>query len=176
MEEKLKEKTGRTLKQWKTVLQREGLTAHGPIMTYLKSECGVTHGYANFISLKFRQSDAASFDADSLVVQQYERKPELKPIYDKLEKLLRSLGKDVVVVPKKANVSFRRKRQFALVQPSTKTRLDLGLKFDDRDCDQRLGDSGPFGSMCTHRVMITSLDQVDGDLKRYLQEAYDEAG
>ncbi len=33
----------------------------------------------------------------------------------------------VEVVPKKANVSYRRKKQFALLTPATKTRFEIGL-------------------------------------------------
>jgi hypothetical protein len=29
--------------------------------------------------------------------------------------------------------------------------------------------------MCTHRVQITSSDQIDGELKAWLSEAYDKS-
>lgn len=87
-----------------------------------------------------------------------------------------SLGADVEIAPKKASVSFRRKRQFALVQPSTKTRLDLGLKFNDRPHGKRLEASGPFGSMCSHRVQLKDFAQVDAELLAWVKDAYNEAG
>ncbi len=84
-------------------------------------------------------------------------------------------GKDVEVAPKKASVSFRVNRQFALVQPSTKTRIDLGLKFNDRPVEGRLEASGPFGTMCTHRVQIADTSQVDAELIALIKAAYEEA-
>ncbi len=176
MEENLKDKTGRDLIEWKAVLAKQGFEKHGEMLKFLKSEHGVSHGYANFIALKFREADAASSNAGDLVAAQYEKKADLLPIYEKLQRLVTSFGDEVEVAPKKAAVSFRRRRQFALVQPTTKTRIDLGLKFNDRAHEGRLDTSGPFGSMCTHRVQLTSPDDVDEEVAKYLRDAFDEAG
>ncbi|TNE64480.1 MAG: DUF4287 domain-containing protein [Alphaproteobacteria bacterium] len=176
MEENLKEKTGRTLPEWKALLAATGLEKHGDIMKLLKGEHGISHGFANFITLKFREADAASFSEDDLLASQYKGKEGLRPIYDALSAMITALGADIEVAPKKAAVSFRRKRQFALVQPSTKTRIDLGLKFNDRAPEGRLGPSGPFGTMCSHRVQLTDVTEVDAELQALLKAAYDEAG
>jgi predicted transport protein len=144
-------------------------------MTFLKSEHGITHGIANFITLKFREADAASSDADDLVANQYKGKESLKPIFDKLLMTITNLGSDVEVVAKKSAVSLRVKRQFALIQPSTKKRIDLGLKFNNTPHSERLETSGPFGTMCTHRVQLTELDQVDNELIKWIKEANEQA-
>lgn len=176
MEQNLTEKTGKSLDEWKVLLATKNFGKHGEIMTYLKSECGISHGYANLIALKFREADAGSSNADDLVAQQYKGKESLLPIYDALHHFISKLGADVDVAPKKAAVSFRRKRQFALVQPSTKTRIDLGLKFSARPHQGRLETSGPFGTMCTHRVQLTDFSQVDDELFAFIRDAYNEAG
>jgi hypothetical protein len=62
------------------------------------------------------------------------------------------------------------------VQPSTKTRIDLGLKFNNKPHVGRLETSGPFGAMCTHRVQLTELKQLDKQVLDWIKEAYDEAG
>ena len=72
-------------------------------------------------------------------------------------------------------MSIIRKRQFALIKPATKTRIDLGLKLKGKDTTDRLGNSGPFGSMCTHRVKIETVDQVDDELVAWLKEAYEKS-
>ncbi|MDP5030020.1 MAG: DUF4287 domain-containing protein [Paraglaciecola sp.] len=176
MEQGLLEKTGKTLQQWKTILAAQPVSKHGEIMAFLKGECGLTHGYANFIALKFRGADAASTNADELIAQQYQGKETLMPIYQKLHQYISQLADDVDVSAKKSAVSFRRKRQFALVQPSTKTRIDLGLKFNDRAISGRLEGSGPFGTMCSHRVQLTDITQVDSELFALIKAAYVEAG
>ncbi|WP_366142625.1 DUF5655 domain-containing protein [uncultured Aquimarina sp.] len=65
-----------------------------------------------------------------------------------------------------------RKKQFALIKPATKTRIDLGLKLKEKPTTERLQNSGPFGTMCTHRVQLKSIDQVDTELTEWLKEAY----
>ena len=84
-----------------------------------------------------------------------------------------ALGDDVTQTPKKAAVSFIRKHQFALVKPATKKRIDLGLKLKGVPEAGRLEGSGPFGSMCTHRLQITDASEVDDELKGWLKAAYD---
>ncbi len=175
MEQNLLEKTGKTLEQWKQELATLPYSKHGEFMNYLKKEKGISHGYANLITLKFREADAGSSDAEDLVAGQYHNKEALKPIYDALLKHINQFGDDIEIAPKKAAVSLRVKRQFALIQPSTKTRIDLGLKFDDKPHQGRLETSGPFGTMCTHRVQLTDVSQVDDELIAWLKEAYQQA-
>ena len=175
MEANLKDKTGKDLEEWKTILAGKSFEKHGEIMKYLKGEHGISHGFANFITLKFREADAASHAGGDLLTAQYQGKEALMPIYEKLKAAITALGDDVEVAAKKAAVSFRRKRQFALVQPTTKTRIDLGLKFNDRRHGGRLEPSGHFGSMCTHRVQLTSPDQVDDEILEAIRAAYLEA-
>ncbi|NCP64383.1 MAG: DUF4287 domain-containing protein [Paraglaciecola sp.] len=176
MEQNLPEKTGKSLDEWKKVLAAKQLSKHADIMAYLKGECGISHGYANLITLKYRAADAGSAQPDDLVNAQYQGKDNLKAIYHILHQWMLELGSDVGVAPKKSAVSFRRKRQFALVQPSTKTRIDLGLKFNDRAHSSRLDTSGPFGTMCTHRVQLTDVQQLDEELRGFIRDAYAEAG
>lgn len=177
MEQGLLEKTGKPLAEWIAFVRGSGLEKHGEMVAWLKSEHGFTHGYANFVSLKAREADAGSHDADDLVAAQYGKGKEgLKPIYDRLIAEISTFGDDIEVAPKKANVSLRRKKQFALIQPSTKTRIDLGLKLPGKDLTDRLENSGPFGTMCTHRVRLESGDDIDAEVLGWLREAYEGAG
>lgn len=109
---------------------------------------------------------------EDLIFKQYQGKETLYPICKALTKQLLTFGDDVLIVPKKTSVSIIRKRQFALIKPATKTRIDLGLKLNGKANTDRLGNSGPFGSMCTHRVRISSIEDVDQELTNWLLEAY----
>ena len=62
MEEGLLEKTGKTLADWKKTIAAKKLEKYGDIMKFLKTEQGLTHGFANFITFKFRATDAGSHD------------------------------------------------------------------------------------------------------------------
>ncbi|AXT61625.1 DUF4287 domain-containing protein [Aquimarina sp. AD10] len=166
------QKTGKTLEEWKKILKSKAFEKHGQAMTFLKKEHGVTHGFANtIIQLSKENTDTPS----DLVHKQYLGKENLKPIYEQLLVIVEKFGKDIKITPKKNSVSIIRKKQFALIKPATKTRIDLGLKLKDKPTTDRLENSGPFGAMCTHRVRITNIAEIDDELIHWLKEAYQKA-
>lgn len=176
METGLLEKTGKSLEEWVALLTKQDFEKHGQMVAWLKDEHGMTHGYANLVAHTARQSHAGVMEDDDLMTGQYAGKESLRPIHDRLVTLIQAFGGDVEFVPKKANVSVRRKTQFALIQPSTKTRMDLGLKIKGKDPAGRLENSGPFGTMCSHRVRLETVADVDADVVGWLREAYEGAG
>tara|TARA_R110002073_G_scaffold220418_1_gene380580 strand:+ start:67292 stop:67834 length:543 start_codon:yes stop_codon:yes gene_type:complete len=166
------DKTGKSLDQWKGILRNKAFKKHGEAMQFLKGEHGVTHGFANTIIHLSKEQDTSPED---LVTAQYKGKETLKPIYDKLLSVIDTIGNDITKTPKKGSVSIIRNKQFALIKPATKTRIDLGLKLKDIPTGDRLGNSGPFGTMCTHRIQLTSINEVDNELIGWLKEAYQKA-
>lgn len=175
MEKGLEEKTGQPLEHWIKVVEASKIEKHKAIIDFLKSEHGFTYGFANFVAMKARKADAGSHDAEDLLKNQYTDKEVLIPIYEKLIEEISSFGDDITRAPKKDSVSMIRKKQFALIKPATKTRIDLGLKLKGKPETDRLGSSGPFGSMCTHRVQLTDVNAVDQELINWLKEAYEAA-
>lgn len=171
MEQSLLEKTGKSLDHWINIVAASGKIKHGEILQFLKEQHGFGHGFANFVAHKYNKSDAGSADYD-LVDSQYKGKENLFPMYEKLLDAITALGDDITITPKKDSVSFIRKRQFALIKPATKTRVDLGLKLKDVALSGRLENSGPFGAMCTNRIQINSIDDIDGETVSWLSEAY----
>ncbi len=177
MESNIAEKTGKTVAQWIGVVKKSGLQKHGEIVTFLKADHGFTHGYANLVAHQAPQSSAAHPDDADLVTAQYAGpKAHLKPIYDKVIEAARKFGPDLEVAPKKTYVSLRRKKQFALVQPSTRTRVDLGINLKGKEPKGRLEASGSFNAMVSHRVRIESPREVDAEVGGWLKEAFDKAG
>ncbi|WP_394751125.1 DUF4287 domain-containing protein [Spongiimicrobium salis] len=166
------EKTGKSLEEWITLLKAQSFNKHSEAVNFLKKEHGVTHGFANTI---VHLSKDKQEDEEDLVTAQYKGKEALLPIYEKLIAVVDTFGEDVVKTPKKTSVSIIRKRQFALIKPATKTRIDLGLKLKDVPTAGRLGNSGPFGSMCTHRVQLTDVSDIDAELTQWLRDAYDKS-
>ena len=176
----LKEKTGKTMAQWLKVCKASKLEKHGQIVKHLKSEHGMTHGFANLVVSEFLSGAAtAAVKAtpktdNALVDTQYSKgKEDLRPIYDALVKMVEKFGKDIEISPKKAYVSLRRNKQFAIVQPSTKTRVDVGINLKGEPTTDRLEASGSFNSMVSHRVRISDKKEVNAELKKWLKKAYD---
>ena len=178
MIENMPTKTGKTLGAWLEVLAASSLKKHGEMMKLLKGEYSVSHGYANIICLIFRQENAPTpppTPAD-LVAQQYAGKESLIPIYDKLITYALALGEDIDVAPKKKNVSLRRKKQFALIQPTTRTRVDLGIQLKGSAPEGKLEDGKMWGGMCSHRIKLATPGDVDEEVQDWLGKAYDAAG
>ena len=166
------EKTGQSLDDWHVLLKTSGLAKHGELMKLLKGEHGVTHGFANTIVAIFNEKNAPTED---LVANQYAGKELLMPIYEALISIIEKFGDDVVITPKKTSVSIIRKKQFALIKPATKTRIDLGLKLKNTAVQGRLENSGPFGTMCTHRIQLENAADIDQDVIGWLLTAYEQS-
>ena len=177
MEANILAKTGQPVSDWVKLARDQKMDKHGQIVKYLKSEHSITHGYANFIAHETLQSAAGHQAEDDLVASQYAGdKSALKPIYDKLMQAVGKFGSDVEVAPKKTYVSLRRKKQFALIQPSKKTRLDVGINLKGKAPAGRLEASGSFNAMVSHRVKLESAADANAELIGWLKEAYQAAG
>lgn len=164
------EKTGKALAQWLNIVKSSGLEKHGEIVKMLKTEHGMTHGYANLVSQKARDTGE---EVDLVAAQYAGAKADLRPIYEALLTHVKSLGSDVEVAPKKSSVSLRRKKQFALITPATKTRIDLGFALKGEDPVGRLES---YNAMCSHRIRLETITDIDDEVKTWLQTAYDRAG
>ncbi len=166
----LPEKTGKTLDAWLKLVHAKRFEKHGEIVKFLKADHGVTHGFANLIAAKSRESGQ---DEDLVATQYGGAKADLRPIHDAVVKYAQSLGKDVEVAPKKTSVSLRRKKQFALVTPATKTRIDLGLALKGEPTTERLE---KYNAMCSHRVRLESIKDFDKQVKSWMKAAYERSG
>jgi predicted transport protein len=172
------ERTGKTFEQWVESARAEGPSTSKECYAWLKKQYGLPHLSAQIIADKACGQDrfAAYEDADALIDALYAGpRAGLRPIYEELVKLARKLGKDVVITPCKTYVGFRRKRQFALVKPTTRTRVDLGFTLTDVKPQGRLEAAGSTGSeRITHIIKIASPKEIDAEVKRWLREAYDQ--
>lgn len=172
----LKEKTGKTLDQWIKIAKATKLEKHGQIVAHLKSEHEIGHGYANLIAQRTLEPAGGAAGGDDLVEAQYAGgKATLRPIYESLCTAIGKFGGDVEFSPKKAYVSVRRSKQFAIIQPSTATRVDVGINLKGKPTTARLEASGSFNAMVSHRVRVESAGDVNKELIGWLEEAYEGA-
>ena len=175
MIENLPQKTGRSLEDWLEITRRSGLEKHGQIVKLLKSDHGMTHGFANLVAAKTLEKGSAP-SGDDLIDSQYAgAKQQLRPVYEVIVAAVEQFGDDVEVSPKKTYVSLRRNKQFALIQPSTRTRVDVGIQLQGVDPTDRLEASGGFNAMVSHRVRVSGSGEVDRELIGWLRRAYDSA-
>jgi len=174
MLENIKKNSGKPVEHWVSVVQQSGLEKHGEKLKLLKEKHGFTHGFANTIVMMSKKDYIKPGDnTDILIENQYKGKESLRPIYYELIKKISKFGKDLEIAPKKSYVSLRRKKQFALIVPATKTRIDLGLALKGDAANGRLE---TYNAMCSHRVRLESEKDFDKDVKTWMKEACSRSG
>jgi len=176
MARNIETQTGRSVADWVVLARATGLAKHGEVLKWLKTEHGLGHGYASFLALRTLEAGGPGPASDDPVDGLFAGpKAVLRPLYNQLIDTVIAFGPDVEVAPKKNNVSLRRAKQFGLLQPSTASRLDVGLILKDVPPAGRLEASGGFNAMFTHRVRVGAATEIDAELKTWLRQAYDAA-
>ena len=174
--ENLVKRTGKTLDEWVAFAKRSGPAASTERRAWLKAQ-GVTTNYAWWISdvAEGKNRSVDAYDPEALVEAMFAgKKAPLLPIYERLLKLALSLGRDVTASPGKTIVPLYRAHVFAQIKPTTNTRIDLGLALGGLKATGRLISTGGFEKKdrITHRIPISSLDEIDADVKAWLKKAY----
>ncbi|HYB46753.1 MAG TPA: DUF4287 domain-containing protein [Streptosporangiaceae bacterium] len=169
---------GKPLDHWFAVIDASGLTKHNQVVAMLKADHGLAHGAAHRVSLLARQRHnagvAASLDPEGALY--IGAKAGLRPLHDALSGQIRALGA-FDIAPKKGYLSLRRRKQFAMVQPSTASRIDLGLILPaTTPAAGRLEPAAQFNALFTHRVRLTAATDLDDELRGWLATAYALAG
>ncbi len=182
--ESLKEKTGRSLGAWLTLVKTSGPQDEQERIAWLKREHRLGTNSAIWIAQRASGKDAdmdspeAYLKAAEKYVNAMFRGPysPLRPLYDELLRLGFSLGEDVKACPCKTMVPLYRNHVFAQIKPATRTRVDLGFALGARKGASRLIETGGYAKKdrITHRIGIESLDQIDAEVKRWLKVAYNE--
>ena len=177
MIDNLYKNTGKTLEQWIDIVNKENFAKHGEIMKFLKETQGLSHGFANLVALKTKGSDAGSAEnQDDLITKQYQGKEHLVPVYQKIMSEIKKFGNDIEIAPKNAYVSLRRKKQFALLQPATKTRFEIGIILKGQESKGKLEAINTANAMCSHKINIAEINDIDGEVIDWLKKAYENAG
>jgi hypothetical protein len=115
-------------------------------------------------------------DGDELITGQYADRPHLRPVLDMVLAALPALG-PVTVQARKSCVSLvSPRRTFAAVQPTTKSRVDLGLRLDNVEPAGRLQAARNIASGTINlRIALTGPDDIDQEVISWLQRAYDQS-
>ena len=173
-------KTGQTADQLFALARQSGLTRHGEIRDFYKRELGLGHGDANSLAKFYLApgsgaAPGATAAPDDKADEIYSgAKAALRPLHDKVLAAITRLG-PFETAPKKTYLSLRRKKQFAMVGPGSKGRLEVGLNLKGLPAAARLEAQAP-GGMCQYKVFVTEAREVDKELIGWLKQAYEAAG
>ncbi len=169
------ERTGEGLETWNARVRETGIADEAALRSWL-TEQGVT-GYPAMLLLmeRFGYPDYLQATADELIDGQYADRPGLRPILDTILDMLPRVG-EIEVQARKTHVALiTPKRTFAAVQPTTKKRVDLGLRLTaDQQPSGRLERAANFGqSSVTHKIGLASADEIDAEVEGWLKRAYE---
>ncbi|MEW6128117.1 MAG: DUF5655 domain-containing protein [Acidobacteriota bacterium] len=181
--ERLPEKTGRSLDEWVQLVKSAGPTSEKEQRRWLKETYGLGTNSAWWIAERAAGKGLEDGDPETYLIaaEKYVEdmfagsKTKLKPLYDALLKLAKSIGKEVKACPCKTIVPLYRKHVFAQIKPTTRTRIDFGFALKNTQPTKRLLSTGGFekGDRITHRIEITSLTDIDDEVKQWLRKAYE---
>ena len=187
----LPEKTGRSLEQWLKFIKKEGPADEKTRREWLKTKHNLGTNSAWWLAERasadpnkgFAEEDPKEYlrMAGKYVDDMFTGgKAGLRPIYDKLLSIGLAIGSDSKACPCQTIVPLYRNHVFAQIKPTTNTRIDLGFALgpmikQGKKVAARLQDTGGFAKKdrITHRIPITSLKEIDDDVKKWLKIAYD---
>jgi Domain of unknown function (DUF5655)/Domain of unknown function (DUF4287) len=181
----LKEKTGRSLEEWIALVKKDVAKGEKERREWLKTKHKLGMNRASWIAER-ADGDGGDFDspeaylkaAVGYVEEQYAGpKEKLRPIYEELLELGKSVGADAKACPCKTIVPLYRNHVFAQIKPTTNTRIDLGfaLAAYKGKLPKRVIDTGGLAKKdrITHRIEIKSGSDVDDEVEKWLKTAYE---
>ena len=183
--EVLPKKTGRSIEEWAHLVARGGPAGADARRAWLEREHGLGAQAAAIIVDRAEGRGAEETDraaylmaAAEYIEQMYAGdKAALRPAHDALVDLALSLGDDVKICPCPTVVPVYRQNLIARIEPVTATRIDLGLALKNAPGapPDRFEPTGGLekGERITHRIPLSSMDEVDEQVAAWLKIAYD---
>lgn len=175
-------RTGRSLEEWLKFIKKSGPGTEKERREWLKSEHGLGTNYAGWLAQRAEgKGEDGDPEAYLRTAEQYVEKmfagpkQSLRPIYDVLLKAGLGIGKAERACPCQTIVPLYRNHVFAQIKPTTQTRIDIGFALKDMKATGRLIDTGGFAKKdrITHRIPISSVNDIDDEVKHWLKVAYD---
>jgi hypothetical protein len=171
----LERQTGATLAQWDARIRAEAAPANEPALRAWLAEGGVT-GYPAMLLVfeTFGYPDYLQKEAGQLIDEQYADRPAIRPIFNRVLEVLPTVGQVELQARKTYVALLSSKRTFGSIQPTTKTRVDIGLRLDGVKPAGRLEIAKSIGqSSMTHKIGLSSPAEVDDEAVDWLRRAYE---
>lgn len=168
----LLERSGVGLEEWSSRVAASGLATEPEVRAWLDAQ-GV-RGYAQMLVVmeRFGYPDYLLAAPEELLDAQYADRPALRPVYDAVLAGVPLLG-PVTVQHRKTYVCLvTPRRTFAQLHAATRTRLDLGLRLDGVAGAEVLSPAPSSLGSSTHRIALSSVEDVDEGVREWLARAY----
>lgn len=169
----LKERTGEDVAEWNRRVLARGFQDEQSLRAWLAEQGVVSYAQSLLVWERFGYPPHLLATAVELIDAQYSDRPHLRPIFDAIIDAVAGLG-EVTIQARKGYVSLvTPRRTFARVQPTTKNRVDLGLRLDGQQPGGRLQRSR-IHETTPLQISLTAREQVDSEVLEWLAKAYDQ--
>ena len=173
----VQKKTGKSVDDFHELAKQRGFLARDTkaheVVAWLKSDFGLGHGHAMAVYGAIRSSVEPKLKTGERIDAHFSgRRASWKSTYERIVEEVSGFGRDVSVKPGDTYLSLLRSgKKFAILKVGAGY-LDIGLKLKGTSPGERLEPSGTWNAMVTHRVRVTSPEELDREVLTWLRSAY----
>jgi len=172
----LQRRTGQDVEAWNRRIKAARVRDEAALRRWL-DEQGVT-GYARRLLVweRFGYPSYMTAGIGDLIGRQYADRPKLRPVLDAILGVLPEISPVLIIPARKTYVSLvSGRRTFAVIQATTKSRVDLGLRLANAEAAGRLLPARGVGNgSMSVKLALSSRDDLDREAIGWLKRAYQE--
>jgi len=172
--ETAKDKTGKTLQDWLTLVKSSKIQKHKDILEWLKKGHGLNHMQAQFIAGIFINNGNPVYgNENALLENQFVKCPDMRTLFETVSEQIISEFQGTQLIPKKTYLSFTAVREFAAINVKPKE-IRLGLDLGEEPFTDILQKSKLTGPMprISHMLILTDMKQFDSKAKQFLEQSF----
>lgn len=168
----LERRTGEGVDAWKERIQQRGFSDEQALRSWLEKQDVTGYAQSLLVMETFGYPEFLMASADELIDGQYSDRPHLRPVLDAILTRLPEVGESTIQARKGYVSLVTARRTFAVVQPTTRKRVDLGLRLEDEPEGRLVPAKGIGNGDMPRRIPLASPDEVDDEVIDWLKRAY----
>jgi predicted transport protein len=172
--ETAKEKTGKSLQEWLSLVKSSKIQKQNDIFEWLKKGHGLNHMQAQFMAgIYLNNGNPVYGNENTLLENQFVKCPDMRGLFEAVSEKIISQFQGTQLIPKKTYLSFTAVREFAAINVKQKE-IRLGLDLGEVSFTEELQKSKLIGPMprISHMVILTDIKQFDSKTKQLLEQSF----
>jgi len=169
-----KDKTGKTLQEWLSLVKYSDLQKQNDILEWLKKGHGLNHMQAQFVAGIFLNNGNPVYGNEkALLENQFVKCQDMRSLFEEISENIISDFQGTQLIPKKTYLSFTAVREFVAINVKPKE-IRMGLDLGEEPFTEVLQKSKLTGPMprISHMIILTDIKQFDGKTKQFLQKSF----
>jgi predicted transport protein len=172
--ETAKEKTGKSLQEWLSLVKSSKIQKQNDIFEWLKKGHGLNHMQAQFMAgIYLNNGNPVYGNENTLLENQFVKCPDMRGLFEAVSEKIISQFQGTQLIPKKTYLSFTAVREFAAINVKQKE-IRLGLDLGEVSFTEELQKSKLTGPMprISHMLILTDIKQFDSKTKQLLEQSF----